>query len=538
MIEKSGRDIRLEVDGGVECRRPRALCVDAGADVLVAGSATFQGGPDRICRQYRGAEGQAIDPGTVFNALRARRLRRRDRTAGASVPLVTSRRRLRLGRAESGAARHSAGAGRLTATPPARAGAGAGAGRFHRRRLGRGRRAIRLAYRWACPARDAGARRSASRADCACWRPCPNPLPGDRAAGTALRAGHFLIHGARGRSSRTWISASARADPAVRARASTVSPGCPTSKPARRASNARRWPSDILAPLAAWPTRSRCRQGPRLDVGMPGSACCNWLVHAPLILSGSDRACARALLRHDRGHRALARPAGAPRADDRLAASRRLGAITAAGLLLPDGKPRRLYGEAGLVAHAGRTGGRGWRHAVAQSRWRRWTRSRCWCGWRLLSRRRPRCPRADRDDAAAAGAAAAGADARRWRAGQLAGLRRRSARERSPRWSRRADVRTRPLREARHWGYQRLVASRTVLQFDAAPPPLRARGALRLRLDAGVRISPRGRSASIVNCGGAAMAGGAGAASGSSRACAPPPRIRTLTLDDANSTAV
>ena len=45
MIDKSGRDIRLEVDGGVDAATAR-LCVDAGADVLVAGSASFKGGPD------------------------------------------------------------------------------------------------------------------------------------------------------------------------------------------------------------------------------------------------------------------------------------------------------------------------------------------------------------------------------------------------------------------------------------------------------------------------------------------------------------
>jgi ribulose-phosphate 3-epimerase len=46
MIDKAGRDIRLEVDGGVNAETAR-LCVEAGADVLVAGSATFQGGPSR-----------------------------------------------------------------------------------------------------------------------------------------------------------------------------------------------------------------------------------------------------------------------------------------------------------------------------------------------------------------------------------------------------------------------------------------------------------------------------------------------------------
>jgi len=45
-IDKIGRDIRLEVDGGVDAETAR-LCVAAGADVLVAGTATFRGGPDR-----------------------------------------------------------------------------------------------------------------------------------------------------------------------------------------------------------------------------------------------------------------------------------------------------------------------------------------------------------------------------------------------------------------------------------------------------------------------------------------------------------
>ncbi len=46
MIDKTGRDIHLEVDGGVNAETAK-LCVDAGADVLVAGSATFKGGPDK-----------------------------------------------------------------------------------------------------------------------------------------------------------------------------------------------------------------------------------------------------------------------------------------------------------------------------------------------------------------------------------------------------------------------------------------------------------------------------------------------------------
>jgi len=43
MIDKSGRDIRLEVDGGVDAKTA-PLCVAAGADVLVAGTAVFGSG--------------------------------------------------------------------------------------------------------------------------------------------------------------------------------------------------------------------------------------------------------------------------------------------------------------------------------------------------------------------------------------------------------------------------------------------------------------------------------------------------------------
>ena len=45
MIEKTGRTIHLEVDGGIDTATARQ-CTDAGADVLVAGTATFKGGTD------------------------------------------------------------------------------------------------------------------------------------------------------------------------------------------------------------------------------------------------------------------------------------------------------------------------------------------------------------------------------------------------------------------------------------------------------------------------------------------------------------
>jgi ribulose-phosphate 3-epimerase len=56
LIDKSGRDIRLEVDGGVDAViAPQ--CVAAGADVLVAGSASFKGGPERYAANIAALKG-------------------------------------------------------------------------------------------------------------------------------------------------------------------------------------------------------------------------------------------------------------------------------------------------------------------------------------------------------------------------------------------------------------------------------------------------------------------------------------------------
>lgn len=57
MIEKSGKDIRLQVDGGVDpSTAPK--CIEAGADVLVAGSATFRGGVEKYAANIAALKGQ------------------------------------------------------------------------------------------------------------------------------------------------------------------------------------------------------------------------------------------------------------------------------------------------------------------------------------------------------------------------------------------------------------------------------------------------------------------------------------------------
>ncbi|NQV20395.1 MAG: ribulose-phosphate 3-epimerase, partial [Rhodospirillales bacterium] len=52
-IDASGRDIDLEVDGGINVATARHA-IAAGADVLVAGTATFTGGPDRYADNIDG----------------------------------------------------------------------------------------------------------------------------------------------------------------------------------------------------------------------------------------------------------------------------------------------------------------------------------------------------------------------------------------------------------------------------------------------------------------------------------------------------
>jgi ribulose-phosphate 3-epimerase len=51
-IEASGRAIDLEVDGGINVATA-AQAIAAGADVLVAGTASFQGGPERYAENLR-----------------------------------------------------------------------------------------------------------------------------------------------------------------------------------------------------------------------------------------------------------------------------------------------------------------------------------------------------------------------------------------------------------------------------------------------------------------------------------------------------
>ena len=56
MIDASGRDIVLEVDGGV-APDTAPLCIEAGATALVAGTAVFKGGPQAYARNIAALRG-------------------------------------------------------------------------------------------------------------------------------------------------------------------------------------------------------------------------------------------------------------------------------------------------------------------------------------------------------------------------------------------------------------------------------------------------------------------------------------------------
>ncbi|MGK2912137.1 MAG: heparinase II/III family protein [Sphingobium sp.] len=97
-------------------------------------------------------------------------------------------------------------------------------------------------------------------------------------------------------------------------------------------------------------------------------------------------------------------------------------------------------------------------------------------------------------------------------------------------------VRTRPLRQARDWGYQRLSCGTTILLVDAAPPPIARLASAGCASTGAIEVSD-GPHRLIVNCGGAALAGSAiteDLAQGLRTTAA----HSTLVLADSNSTAI
>lgn len=194
-----------------------------------------------------------------------------------------------------------------------------------------------------------------------------------------------------------------------------------------------------------------------------------WSAHAPLILSANDQIYRSAVLNAlARGARHLERgveraPAGLPRITGWVG-------IVAAGLLIPGGESRRAVAEASLVraltAGVGDDGGINTRAPADQMALVELLAML----ERVYEARRATLPAevaAVRDRAVAAllGLTLGDGALSSWQgtgpiaADQVAALVTASR------------VRTRPLRQSRDWGYQRMAASTTTVVIDAGPPP-------------------------------------------------------------------
>nr|WP_298931916.1 heparinase II/III family protein [uncultured Erythrobacter sp.] len=357
------------------------------------------------------------------------------------------------------------------------------------------------------------------------------PAIGNRAAGTALRAGHFLIDGVKLPISQVDFAGGARPAPRV-----------------ERTLHSFSW----LADLAASAPREDCvsvaerittawldgnsdkAKGTAWEVENAGLRLLAWLVHAPIVL-GTKGGDLRPKLLAAIQETAQWLDRKAVRAGAGLGQIAGLAGVTAAGLLLPEGKPRRLYGEAALIKALGELVGED--------------------GGVLA-----RCPEAQMDaiavltnllacyEAAEVDAPEALIVMRELLVPPLLVLRHGDgglgswqgqgsiAADRVASLLAATGIRTRPLKEVEHWGFHRLRGGKTVVQFDAGPPPRARHGRMGCASTLAFEMSD-GAARIIVNCGGAALSGGQVPAriGQGLRATA---AHSTLVLDNANSTAV
>jgi uncharacterized heparinase superfamily protein len=357
-----------------------------------------------------------------------------------------------------------------------------------------------------------------------------DPVPGDARAGTAIRAGHFLHRGlklplgeldfaaltvaptfADYLHSFAWLrdlaATGSRADSAPIAEAVVRhwlgTHGETVSEPAWKADN------------TAW----------RILF---------WAAHAPLILSSSDLVYRSAVLNH------LARAA---RHLDRVADKTRPGTgqmvawvgIVAASLLMPGGEPRQIFGEAGLRRVLETSfyadGGNISRSPQAQLD--------AIMALSMLARiydmRRMEVPPFIQEVLARAVPALLGLVHSDGGMGSWQGSGATSAAYVQAIVDA-SGVRTRPLKQARDWGYQRLVANKVVLLADAAPPPIARVTEAGCASTLAFELSD-GAERIVVNCGGAALTG-ATIPADLARGLRTTAAHSTLILADSNSTAI
>ena len=400
-------------------------------------------------------------------------------------------------------------------------------------RTGPGDALIRMAYRMgvpghalAAPFRRASALRLLAQVE--------TPVAGSRAAGTALRAGHFLVDSVKLPIAEVDFTGQSRTAPGIDHSLHSFSwlYDLAASAPIEACNEVAERITKSWLDEHAEPPKRAAKSG-AWEIEHTGLRLMAWLIHAPLIIGTGDAKMRGPLLEAisqtatwlDR--KALKTGAG-------LGQMIGLAAVTAAGLLLPEGKPRRLYGQAALIKCLGdlvaEDGGLLARPAAQMQAIATLTD--------LIA-----CYEATEIDAPEAlfvmrellvppllalrhGDGALGS----WQ-GQAA-----ISADRVASLIAATGVRTRPLNEPQHWGFQRIRGGETVVQFDAAPPP-RARHARTGCASTLAFEMSDGPARLVVNCGGAALAGGhvpAHIGQGLRASAA----HSTLILDNANSTAV
>jgi uncharacterized heparinase superfamily protein len=260
----------------------------------------------------------------------------------------------------------------------------------------------------------------------------------------------------------------------------------------------------------------------------------NMAAHCPLILSSADPIYRSSVLNHfARNARHLDR--SAPKASSLYGQLTGWAGVVAASLLLPEGKARRIVGEAGLA------------HSIDQ----------CVFGDGGVVSRSPvqlmeligllsllrQCYLAcnenlpefltdvlGRSIPALLGLTHADGGLGAWQgSGQVSAQRIEALVAAS-------GVRARPQRQALDWGYQRVSAGKAVMLLDAGPPPLAKQSAAGCASTLAFELSYN-QQRIVVNCGGSALVG-ASIPAALARGLRTTAAHSTLCLNDSNSTAI
>jgi uncharacterized heparinase superfamily protein len=259
-----------------------------------------------------------------------------------------------------------------------------------------------------------------------------------------------------------------------------------------------------------------------------------WAAHAPLILSSDDVVYRSAVLNTlARGARHLDR--SADRAAQGLPRIAAWAGIVAAGLLIAGGDPRRSFGEAGLIkalasgfaADGGlicRTPANQLEAVALLSLLLSVYDARDCAPPAPLFEVLPRAVRA------LLGVTLGDGGLSSWQGGAPVAAADVDAVIAA------SGVRTRPLRQARDWGYQRMQAGNTIVIADAAPPPIARVSGGGCASTLAFELSD-GAHRVIVNCGGG-IAGGTFLSAGLAEGLRTTAAHSTLTLADSNSTAL